>query len=162
VTHQPDEAARWHALAPAEALERLVANEHGLAQDEAARRLERHGPNALPPRAARSALRRFSDQFRDLLIRVLIAAALVTALLAHWIDTAVILAVVLVNAIIGFVQEGKAEQALNAIRGMLAPKAFFDTRPVSLAHGAVIVAVGLALLVLLELEKAGRRRLARL
>jgi len=119
VTHQPDEAARWHALAPAEALERLGGNEHGLAEDEAARRLERHGPNALPQRAGRSALRRFADQFKDLLIRVLIAAAIVTALLAHWIDTAVIMAVVLVNAIIGFVQEGKAEQARQAIRGML-------------------------------------------
>jgi magnesium-transporting ATPase (P-type) len=54
---------------------------------------------------------------------VLIAAAIVTALLAHWLDTAVIMAVVLLNAIIGFVQEGKAEQALQAIRGMLAPKA---------------------------------------
>jgi magnesium-transporting ATPase (P-type) len=123
VTRQPDETARWHALAPDEALERLGANEHGLAQLEAARRLERHGPNALPQRAGRSALRRFADQFRDLLIRVLVAAAIVTALLAHWIDTAVIMAVVLVNAIIGFVQEGKAEQALQAIRGMLAPKA---------------------------------------
>jgi P-type E1-E2 ATPase len=57
------------------------------------------------------------------LIYVLIAAAVGTAFLQHWVDTGVIIGVVLINAIIGFIQEGKAEQALDAIRNMLSPKA---------------------------------------
>ena len=66
---------------------------------------------------------RFLAQFQDVLIYVLLGAAVVTALLDHWIDAQVILAVVLVNAVIGYLQEGKAERALEAILGMLAPKA---------------------------------------
>ncbi len=68
-------------------------------------------------------LRRFLAQFENLLIYVLIAAAAVTAALGHWVDTGVILAVVLVNAVLGFLQEGKAERALDAIREMLSPQA---------------------------------------
>jgi magnesium-transporting ATPase (P-type) len=62
-------------------------------------------------------------QFHNLLIYVLLAAAGVTALLAHWVDTSVIVGVVVINAIIGFIQEGKAEQAMEAIRRMLSPEA---------------------------------------
>jgi hypothetical protein len=62
-------------------------------------------------------------QFHNILIYVLLGAAVVTALLDHWTDTAVILAVVVVNAIIGVIQEGKAEKAMEAIRRMLAPRA---------------------------------------
>lgn len=68
-------------------------------------------------------LRRLLAQFDNLLIYILIAAAIVTATMGHWIDTGVILAVVLANTVIGFVQEGKAEQALAAIRHMLSPRA---------------------------------------
>jgi magnesium-transporting ATPase (P-type) len=118
-----DAPTDWHALAPDVALQRLDASRNGIADEEAARRRARHGPNALPERKARGPLRRLLDQFGDLLIRVLIGAAIVAALVQHWIDAAVILAVVVVNAVIGFVQEGKAERALQAIRGMLAPKA---------------------------------------
>jgi magnesium-transporting ATPase (P-type) len=66
---------------------------------------------------------RFLVQFNNVLILVLIGASLITALLGHWIDTGVILLVVLANAVIGFVQEGKAEQALDAIRKMISPQA---------------------------------------
>ena len=66
---------------------------------------------------------RFFLQFHNVLIYVLIGAAVVTGVLQHWVDTGVILAVVLANAVIGFLQEGKAEAAMAAIRGMLAPKA---------------------------------------
>jgi len=68
-------------------------------------------------------LKRFLLQFHNILIYVLLACAAVTAALAHWVDTGVIVAVVLANAVIGFIQEGKAEQAMEAIRHMLAPQA---------------------------------------
>ncbi len=113
----------WHALTPREALARLDSADAGLAAAEAARRLAQHGPNRLPPPARRGWLARLGAQFSPLLIRVLIAAAVVTALVAHLVDAAVIALVVLANAAIGFVQEGKAEQALDAIQGMLAPRA---------------------------------------
>jgi magnesium-transporting ATPase (P-type) len=116
-------ATDWHALEADAALRRLAAAPAGLTAGEAARRLAEHGPNRLPAAAPRSALRRFLAQFANLLIHVLLAAAAVTALLGHPTDAAVILGVVLVNAIVGFVQEGRAEQALDAIRDMLTPHA---------------------------------------
>ena len=82
-----------------------------------------HGPNRLPAPPRRSALLRFLDQFRNLLIYVLLGSAAVSLALGHPVDAAVILAVVVLNAIVGFVQEGRAEQALAAIRGLLAPRA---------------------------------------
>jgi magnesium-transporting ATPase (P-type) len=114
----------WHSLSREEALRRLETTaEHGLAADEARRRLEQYGPNRLPEAERESALLRFLKQFHNVLIYVLLAAAVVTALLGEWIDTGVILAVVLVNAVIGFIQEGKAEQALEGIRKMLSLEA---------------------------------------
>src|SRR6056297_4365151 len=103
------------------ALDALDTTTAGLSGDEAARRLARHGPNRLPEPPARGPVLRLLAQFHNVLIYVLIGAAAITATLGHWVDTGVILAVVLVNAVIGFVQEGRAEQAMAAIRGMLAP-----------------------------------------
>jgi magnesium-transporting ATPase (P-type) len=123
---RPDTGGRpppWHALQADEVLLHLSSDRGGLAADEARRRLERDGPNRLPAAEGRGPLRRFLAQFENLLIYVLIAAAAVTAALGHWIDTGVILAVVLVNAVLGFLQEGKAERALEAIREMLSPEA---------------------------------------
>jgi magnesium-transporting ATPase (P-type) len=105
------------------ALDALGAAPEGLGCDEAAHRLARHGPNRLPEPARRGPLLRLLAQFHNVLIYVLIGAAAVTAALGHWVDTGVILAVVVVNAVIGFVQEGRAEQAMAAIRDMLAPRA---------------------------------------
>ncbi len=113
----------WHDVTAEEALERLHASHEGLSPEEARRRLQTHGSNRLPEAKPRSPLLRFLAQFHNVLIYVLLAAALVTALLQHWLDTGVILGVVLVNAAIGFVQEGKAEDALRAIRRMLSPQA---------------------------------------
>ncbi len=114
---------RWHALPPNAVLERLESREDGLDEEAVRRRLEQYGPNRLPEARRRSALARFAAQFNNLLIQVLIGAALITALLGHWADTLVIAGVVVVNAVIGFVQEGKAEDALAAIRDMLSPSA---------------------------------------
>ncbi len=91
----------------------------GLSADEAARRLVAHGPNRLTPPKRRGPLLRLLLQFHNILIYVLLGAAGVTAALGHWVDTGVIVGVVVINAVIGFVQEGKAEKSLDAIRKML-------------------------------------------
>jgi magnesium-transporting ATPase (P-type) len=119
----PTRNLRWHALAADEALAAQESGPSGLTEAEARERLARFGPNRLPPPKRRGPFLRFFAQFHDVLIYVLLGATVVTALLDHWIDAQVILAVVLVNAVIGFLQEGKAENALEAIRDMLAPKA---------------------------------------
>ena len=114
----------WHALSAGEALQRLQTDDrHGLAHAEVARRLARFGPNRLPAPPRRPAWLRLLQQFHNVLIYVMLAAAAVTAALAHWIDTGVLLGAVIVNAIIGFLQEGKAESALDAIRRMLSHQA---------------------------------------
>jgi magnesium-transporting ATPase (P-type) len=113
----------WHARPTAAALTELDSTRDGLTDEEAQRRLDTHGPNKLPEPPRESALVRFLRQFNDVLIYILLGAAVVTALLEEWIDTGVILAVVLVNALIGFIQEGRAEAALASIRGMLSPHA---------------------------------------
>ncbi|MCM0018482.1 MAG: HAD-IC family P-type ATPase [Tagaea sp.] len=112
-----------HSATADDCLAALGSGPEGLARAEAARRLAEHGPNALPEPPKRGPIVRFLAQFHNVLIYVLLAAAAVTAALGHWIDTGVILAVTIANAVIGFVQEGKAEAAMSAIRAMLAPRA---------------------------------------
>lgn len=112
-----------HALPQEEVLRRVGSSSSGIETQEAERRLATHGPNRLVAAPRRGALVRFLAQFHNVLIYVLIASAIVTAFLQHWIDTGVIVAVVLGNSIVGFLQEGRAEDAMNAIRGMLAPRA---------------------------------------
>jgi len=114
------ETSPWHSVTVASTLNDLQSSTEGLDQHEAEARLATHGANCLPEAPKRSVLLRFVSHFHHLLIYVLIGAALMTAVLGHWIDTGVILAVVLANALIGFIQEGKAEKAMDAIRHMLA------------------------------------------
>ncbi|MEQ8662747.1 MAG: HAD-IC family P-type ATPase, partial [Gammaproteobacteria bacterium] len=111
-----------HARAREAVLAAVTSSAAGLAAAEAAQRLAAHGANRLPVAPPRHPLLRFLAHFHNVLIYVLLGAAVVTAALGHVVDTGVILAVVIVNAIIGFVQEGRAEQAMAAIRGMLAPR----------------------------------------
>jgi magnesium-transporting ATPase (P-type) len=113
----------WHHFSADETLVAQRTTTGGLTAEEAARRLAEHGPNRLTPPQRRGPLMRLLLQFHNVLIYVLLAAAAVTALLAHWVDTAVIIGVVVINAFIGFIQEGKAEQAMDAIRRMLSPEA---------------------------------------
>ncbi|MFA7535420.1 MAG: cation-transporting P-type ATPase [Desulfuromonadales bacterium] len=113
----------WHALAAEEVLTRLDSRRTGLTNSEVARQQERFGPNRLPPPRRRTPLQRFLLQFHNVLIYVLLAAAGITALLGHLTDSAVIFGVVLINAVIGFLQEGKAEKALEAIRDLLSLQA---------------------------------------
>ena len=112
----------WHVLQSAEARQELKAKEP-LSEDEVRQRLARHGPNALPEARAKGPWARLGRQLKNFLIYVLAGAAVITASLGHWVDAGVILAVVVIQTLVGFVQEGKAEQALSAIRHMLAPKA---------------------------------------
>lgn len=119
----PIQTTSWHSLEPDEVLELLETGHGGLDARQVEARLASYGLNQQAPPAKRSPWARFFSHFRNLLIYLLLIAAVITALLGHWIDTAVIIAVVLVNALIGFLQEGKAEQAMEAIRGLLAPNA---------------------------------------
>jgi len=112
----------WAAPAAA-VLEDLGGHEEGLNAAEASARLERHGRNVLTPPKPAPWWKRVLLQFKDVLIYVLLASALLKAIIGDWVDFAVILAVAVINAVIGLVQEGRAEQALNAIRGMLSTQA---------------------------------------
>ncbi len=109
----------WHAKGVNTVFTSLETSADGLTKVEAEKRLARYGPNRLAEAKPRNSLLRFFCQFHNVLIYVLMAASVVTALLEHWLDAGVILGVVVLNAVIGFVQEGKAEDALRAIRQML-------------------------------------------
>ena len=113
----------WHEVAAAAAVETLRTSPAGLSAAEAVARLEAHGRNRLPEPVKRHPGLRFLLQFHNILIYVLLGSAMITAALRHVVDTLVILAVIVTNAVIGFVQEGKAEKAMEAIRKMLALKA---------------------------------------
>jgi len=108
-----------HALSVDEVLGALGTDRDGLSSSEASRRFGEEGPNRLPDPVREKLVVRFVKHFNDVLIYILLVAVVVTALLGHWIDSMVIFGVVMINAVIGFVQEGKAEQALEGIRKML-------------------------------------------
>ena len=112
-----------HALHVDDVLHALHINADGLSMAEAIRRLESVGPNRLPDPPRDGPIKRFFKHFHDVLIYILLGAAVVTAIQDHWIDTWVILGVVVINAIVGFIQEGRAEKALEGIRNMLSPYA---------------------------------------
>jgi Ca2+-transporting ATPase len=106
----------WHALSAEESVESLQTDaKRGLTREEAARRREAFGPNAVPPHGGAGPLWRFLLQFHQPLIYILLGAAIVTLALQEYVDSAVIMGVVLVNAIVGFVQESKAAKALDAL-----------------------------------------------
>lgn len=113
----------YHALSAEDVLAGIEASPTGLSATEAAQRLQLYGANELPSTPARHPVVRFLSHLNNALIYFLLAAAVVTWSLGHFVDASVILAVVLVNAIVGFIQEGKAENALNAIRSMVSPQA---------------------------------------
>ena len=115
------EATVWHLLEVAQALARLGSDARaGLDRGEAAARLARYGPNAIREGKRRGPLRMLADQLTDFMILVLIAAAVVSGLIGDAVDTAVILAIVVMNAVIGFVQEYRAERAIAALKQMAA------------------------------------------
>jgi magnesium-transporting ATPase (P-type) len=114
---------QWHVNDFSEVLTRLDSVNTGLSTQQAEDRYRRYGANRIPEPKPIALWVRFLYQFHNLLIYVLIAAGVVTAILQHWLDSSVIFGVVLINALIGYLQEGKAENALDAIRKMLSPHA---------------------------------------
>lgn len=112
-----------HLLPVDEAFAAFESSTDGISSEEAKLRLDRYGPNQLQEQKKTSALMRLLLQFHDPLIYVLLATSVATAFLQHWVDTGVILGVVIINAIIGFIQESKAEQAIESLKDMLAPLA---------------------------------------
>ena len=117
------ETIDWHALSAEETLQRQKSRIEGLSHEESKIRLELHGKNRLPESKRRPPWLSFLLQFHNPLIYVLLAAGIITLLIENYIDAGVIFGVVLINALIGFIQEGKAEKALEAVRSMLASRA---------------------------------------
>ena len=113
----------WHTQSIESIFEKLATSPQGLSDKEAARRLQKYGYNILPEAKPRSAFMRFFSQFHNILIYVLIVAGVIAAFLGEHIDAGVIFGVVFINALIGYFQEGKAENALLAIKKMLSPTA---------------------------------------
>ncbi|MBN6042433.1 cation-transporting P-type ATPase [Citrobacter sp. ku-bf4] len=112
-----------YQLTVEEVLKNQQSQPSGLTHNEASARLARDGLNALPEKAGKPAWLRFLAHFHDVLIYVLIAAAALTAVMGHWVDTAVILGVAVINALIGHIQENNAEKSLKSIRHMLSASA---------------------------------------
>ncbi|MCD8351280.1 MAG: cation-transporting P-type ATPase [Planctomycetaceae bacterium] len=114
----------WYTRSVSETLSLLDTDAaNGLTPEAAAERLKQYGPNQLPEGEKRSLVRTFLRQFNNILIYVLLVAAGITFFMGHYVDTAVILAVVVINAMIGFIQENRAESAMNSIRTFLSPEA---------------------------------------
>nr|BFF12090.1 hypothetical protein GCM10025699_33930 [Microbacterium flavescens] len=112
-----------HSLAVADVASALDSQTEGLSSDAAAERLRTVGRNVLPEAKRTPAILRFLSHFNDTLIYILLGAAVIKAIMADWLEFGVIMAVAIINAVIGFVQEGRAEKALAGIRGMLSADA---------------------------------------
>ena len=103
------ETIAWHAIAADQVIGRLKTDPAtGLDAAEASRRLSQYGPNRLPEGKQRGQLMRFLAQLNNVLVYVLLAAAFVKLMVGLWLDAAVILGVVIINALLGFFQEGKS------------------------------------------------------
>jgi Ca2+-transporting ATPase len=114
---------KWYGLSPSKAVEELkTSSKEGLTTAEAARRLEQYGPNQLTEKRPPSFLEMLLDQFNDFLVIMLIIAAIVSGVLGEYVEAGAIMAIVLLNAILGVVQEGRAAQALAALRKLAAPE----------------------------------------
>ena len=118
------DSAAWHAVSAAEVVKRLATNgEKGLDAAEASTRLQKYGPNRLPEGKKRGPFMRFLAQFNNILVYVLLGAGFTKLMLNLWVDAGIIFGVVVLNALLGFIQEGKAEKALDSIRNMLSAEA---------------------------------------
>jgi Ca2+-transporting ATPase len=114
----------WHSLTVQDTLQELKTDaEQGLSVAEAQKRFEQYGPNELREQPRPGFLARLLNQFKDIVVLLLIAAAIVSALLGEYYEAGAIILIVVLNAILGVVQEGRAEEALAALKKMSAPEA---------------------------------------
>ncbi len=114
--------SEWYQLETEATLNELGTTiQNGLTSDEAARRLEQYGPNELVEKGAKSPLAIFLEQFKDIMVIILIVAALASAVLGEIEEVIIIMAIVALNAIIGFSQEYRAEQAIAALKKLAVP-----------------------------------------
>jgi calcium-translocating P-type ATPase len=114
----------WHAVAADEVIRRLNTNvQSGLSAANVQQRLEKYGHNRLPEGRKQGPFMRFLQQFNNILVYVLLGAGFVKLMVGLWLDASIILAVVVLNALLGFFQEGEAEKALDSIRNMLSAEA---------------------------------------
>ena len=112
----------WHSIEAEEVLQRLKSSATGLTTDEAQRRLTDYGPNTIPEKRSRSLLLMLLGQFADFMIVVLLVAALISGFIGEPLDTVAILVIVLLNAVIGALQEFRAERAVAALRELAMPE----------------------------------------
>ncbi|NYZ74877.1 calcium-transporting P-type ATPase, PMR1-type [Candidatus Micrarchaeota archaeon] len=113
----------FHALSPKQALDELQSRHEGLPEAEAEQRLKQYGQNKLKEKKHTTPLQMFLGQFADFLIIILIIAAIVSGFLGETLDATFIIIIVVLNAILGFVQEYRAEKAIEALKNMVAPQA---------------------------------------
>ena len=113
----------WHSQSAEQVLTRLAATAEGLSSQESARRLATNGPNELKEGKPSSPLQMFLGQFKSLIIWILIIAGVISGLLGEVVDCIAILAIVVLNAVIGFQQEFKAEKSIAALKKLTAPQA---------------------------------------
>src|SRR5215475_12091329 len=123
-TTTASDATAWHSLSVDDVVKRLSTDlQKGLDTGEASVRLQKYGPNRLPEGKKRGPFIRFLSQFNNILVYVLLGAGFTKMMMGLWIDAAIILGVVILNGLLGFIQEGKAEKALDSIRNMLSAEA---------------------------------------
>jgi len=118
------EQKMWHRMDPRELVEALGSDAaQGLSEAEAARRLDEHGRNELAEGKRTPPIALFLNQFQDFMVLVLIGATLISGLLGEYMDAVAILAIILLNGVLGFIQEYRAEQSLRSLKALTAPTA---------------------------------------
>jgi P-type Ca2+ transporter type 2C len=123
-TPQQDLKISWHALHSGEVLEKLeTKQQNGLLNSEVKQRQEKYGPNQLLEKPRPGFFAMLLEQFKDFIVMMLIIAAVISALLGDYVEAAAIMTIVMLNAILGVVQESRAEEALAALKKMAAPEA---------------------------------------
>ncbi len=143
----PGTATAWYRLSPEEVLARVASTAEGLSSAEASQRLTLNGPNELAEGKPISPFQIFLGQFKSLIIWILIAAGVISGLLGEIVDCIAILAIVVLNAVIGFSQEFKAEKAIGALKKLTAPQATVqrDGHMVAVPASGIVVGDVLAL-----------------
>ena len=104
-------------------MEELGSSAQGISSEEALKRSDKYGPNELKEKKKKTPFMMLIDQFRDFMILVLVAAAIISGFIGELSDTIAIIVIVVLNAVIGFIQEYRAEKAMAALKKMSAPSA---------------------------------------